>query len=255
MKRLENKVVIVTGSTSGIGIGIARLCALEGADVVVCGRREEKGLQVVNKIKEEGGKAVFHFFDITKEETIESLIKDTYEQFGHIDVLVNNAANVALKDGRVDELTVEMWDAIFSSDMRGTFYATKVALPYLMKNEKGGSIINLDSVAGVFGFGGAAYASSKGAVLSLTKHTALRYAGKGIRCNAVCPSTIITPMTTSMDQSKLDMEMMGQMAKHGDLKVQPCMPIDVARVCLFLASDDSKPITGQIMVCDYGSTL
>ena len=114
--------------------------------------------------------------------------------------------------------------------------------------EKGGSIINLDSVAGVFGFGGAAYASSKGAVLSLTKHTALRYAGKGIRCNAVCPSTIITPMTTSMDQSKLDMEMMGQMAKHGDLKVQPCMPIDVARVCLFLASDDSKPITGQIMV-------
>ena len=118
MKRLENKVVIVTGSTSGIGIGIARLCAAEGAKVVVCGRREDKGNAVVETITKEGGEAWFHRFDITKLDTIDSLLKDTAEKYGKIDVLINNAANVALKDGRVDELTVEMWDAIFESDLR-----------------------------------------------------------------------------------------------------------------------------------------
>ena len=90
MNRLQNKVIIVTGSTSGIGIGIAKLCAKEGAKVVVCGRRAEKGQIVVDQIKKEGGEAVFHFFDVTKLETIESLIKDTYEMFGHIDVLINS---------------------------------------------------------------------------------------------------------------------------------------------------------------------
>ena len=121
MNRLKDKVAIVTGSTSGIGIGIARLFAAEGAKVVVCGRREEKGQAVVDRIKAEGGEASFHFMDITSTESIEKLFADTAEKYGKIDVLVNNAANVALKDGRVDELTVEMWDAIFQSDMRGTF--------------------------------------------------------------------------------------------------------------------------------------
>ena len=122
--------------------------------------------------------------------------------------------------------------------------------------EKGtGSIINLDSVAGHFGCGGAAYVTSKAAVIGLTKHTALRFAGKGIRCNSVCPSTIVTPMTMTTDPKTLDVDMMTQMSKHADLRVQPCMPDDVAKVCLFLASDDSRPITGQVIVCDYGSTL
>ena len=125
----------------------------------------------------------------------------------------------------------------------------------IMAEKGSGSVVNVDSVAGEFGCGGAAYVASKGAVISLTKHTALRFAGKGIRCNSVCPSTIVTPMTMTTDPRTLDMEMMGQMAKHADLKVQPCMPMDVAKVILFLASDDSKPITGQIIVCDYGSTL
>ena len=134
MNRLKDKVAIVTGSTSGIGIGIARLFAAEGAKVVVCGRREEKGQAVVDRIKAEGGEASFHFMDITSTESIEKLFADTAEKYGKIDVLVNNAANVALKDGRVDELTVEMWDAIFQSDMRGTFFTTKTVLPYMQKN-------------------------------------------------------------------------------------------------------------------------
>ena len=141
MDRLKDKVAIVTGSTSGIGIGIAHLFAAEGAKVVICGRREARGQEVVDSIVKEGGEASYHFMDITDTESIEKLFADTAEKYGKIDILVNNAANVALKDGRVDELTLEMWDAIFQSDMRGTFYATQCVLPYLQKNENGGSII------------------------------------------------------------------------------------------------------------------
>ena len=143
MDRLKGKVAIVTGSTSGIGIGIARLYAAEGAKVVICGRREQKGQAVVDTIVKEGGEASYHFMDITQVESIEKLMADTVEKYGKIDILVNNAANVGLKDGRVDELTLEMWDNIFQSDVRGTFYATKCVLPYLQKNENGGSIINI----------------------------------------------------------------------------------------------------------------
>ena len=146
MKRLNEKVAIVTGSTSGIGIGIARLFASEGAKVVICGRREEKGKAVADEIIKAGGEASYHFMDIMATESIESLMADTAEKYGKIDILVNNAANVGLKDGRVDELTLEMWDAIFQSDMRGTFYATKCVLPYMQKNG-GGSIINIGSMA------------------------------------------------------------------------------------------------------------
>ena len=125
MGRLKNKVAVVTGSTSGIGIGIAKLYAAEGATVVVCGRREEKGQAVVDSILKEGGEASYHFMDITVPESIEKLFADTANKYGKIDILVNTAANVGLKDGRVDELTLEMWDNVFNSDMRGTFYSTK----------------------------------------------------------------------------------------------------------------------------------
>ena len=118
MDRLKGKVAIVTGSTSGIGVGIAKLFAAEGAKVVVCGRREAKGQAVVDAIVKDGGEAFYHFMDITDTGSIEALFKDTAEKYGKIDVLVNNAANVSLKDGRVDELTLEMWDNIFQSDIR-----------------------------------------------------------------------------------------------------------------------------------------
>ena len=159
MNRLQDKVAVVTGSTSGIGVGIARLFAAEGAKVVICGRREEKGQAVVDSIAQDGGEAWYHFMDITVTESIEKLFADTAEKYGKIDILVNNAANVGLKDGRVDELSLEMWDAVFQSDVRGTFYATKCVLPYMQKNENGGSIINIGSMASCGGdLGSTAYA-------------------------------------------------------------------------------------------------
>ena len=248
MNRLQNKVIIVTGSTSGIGIGIAKLCAKEGAKVVVCGRRAEKGQVVVDQIKKEGGEAVFHFFDITKLETIESLIKDTYEMFGHIDVLINNAANVALKDGRVDELTVEMWDAIFESDMRGTFYATKTVLPYLEKNEKGVSIINIGSMASTNGdLSSTAYACAKAGVDMLTLSTALQYGKKNIRCNCIRPGLIVTPENDAhVPQFLKDIFLDNIMVnRYG-------CPEDIGNLAVFFASDESEYVTGQIINVDGG---
>jgi NAD(P)-dependent dehydrogenase (short-subunit alcohol dehydrogenase family) len=105
------------------------------------------------------------------------------------------------------------------------------------------------------GCGGAAYVASKAAVIGITRHTALRFAGTGVRCNAICPGTIVTPMVAGMSPANMDMNIFGQMMKHNDLKVQPCMPEDVANMLLFLASDESRAITGQTLVTDFGSTL
>lgn len=124
-----------------------------------------------------------------------------------------------------------------------------------MKKANSGSIVNVASVAGVLGCGGAAYVSSKAAIIGVTKHTALRFAGTGIRCNAVCPGSIATPMVAGMSADNMDGDMFGQMAKHADLRVPICMPDDVANILLFLASDESRAITGQAIVSDFGSTL
>lgn len=248
MDRLKGKVAIVTGSTSGIGIGIARLYAAEGAKVVICGRRAERGQEVVDEILYEGGEASYHFMDVTDPESIEKLFADTYEKYGKIDILVNNAANVGLKDGRVDELTLEMWDDIFQSDMRGTFYATKCVLPYMQKNENGGSIVNIGSTASCGGdLGSTAYACAKAGVNLLTKSTALQYGKDNIRCNCVRPGLIVTPQNDAK---------VAQMVK--DIFLDNIMvnrygcPEDIGNLCLYLGSDESSYVTGQIMNVDGG---
>ncbi|MCI7595131.1 MAG: SDR family oxidoreductase [Lachnospiraceae bacterium] len=248
MNRLKNKVAIVTGSTSGIGVGIARLFAAEGAKVVICGRREEKGQAVVDSITKEGGEATYHFMDITVTESIEQLLADTQEKFGRIDVLVNNAANVGLKDGRVDELSLEMWDNIFQSDLRGTFYTTKCVLPYMQKNETGGSIINIGSMASCGGdLGSTAYACAKAGVDMLTQSTALQYGKQNIRCNCVRPGLIVTPENDAyVPQALKDIFLSNIMVnRYG-------CPEDIGHMCVYLASDESNYVTGQVFTVDGG---
>lgn len=121
--------------------------------------------------------------------------------------------------------------------------------------KEGASIVNVASVAGVNGGGGAAYVSTKAAIIGITKHTALLLADKYIRCNAICPGTIVTPMTMNMKPENLDMRMMGAMSKHADLKIKPCMAEDVASIIEFFASDSSKALTGQVVVSDFGASL
>ena len=248
MERLKNKVAIVTGSTSGIGIGIARLYATEGAKVVICGRREEKGQAVVDSIVKDGGEAFYHFMDITVSESIEKLFADTVEKYGKIDILVNNAANVGLKDGRVDELTLEMWDNIFQSDVRGTFYAIKSVLPYMQKNENGGSIINIGSMASCGGdLGSTAYACAKAGIDTLTQYTALQYGKQGIRCNCVRPGLIVTPENEAyVPQALKDIFLSNIMVdRYG-------CPEDIGHMCVYLGSDESAYVSGQIVNVDGG---
>ena len=248
MDRLKGKVAIVTGSTSGIGVGIAKLFAAEGAKVVICGRREEKGQAVVDSIVKAGGEASYHFMDITQTESIEALCADTAEKYGKIDILVNNAANVGLKDGRGDELTLEMWDAVFQSDVRGTFYATKCVLPYMTKNEQGGSIINIGSMASCSGdLGSTAYACAKAGVDMLTESTALQYGKQNVRCNCVRPGLIVTPENAAhVPQALKDVFLSNIMVnRYG-------CPEDIGHMCVYLASDESAYVTGQIVNVDGG---
>ena len=247
MDRLKNKVAIVTGSTSGIGIGIARLYAAEGAQVIVCGRRVEKGQGVVDSITAEGGKAAFHVMDITDPASIEKLVEDTAAAYGRIDILVNNAANVALKDGRVDELTIEMWDAIFQSDMRGTFYVTKCALPHMIQ-AGGGSVINIGSMASCGGdLGSTAYASAKAGVDMFTKSVALQYGKQNIRCNCVRPGLIVTPDNEAkVPQALKDIFLSNIMVnRYG-------CPEDIGHACVYFGSDESAYVSGQIITVDGG---
>ncbi|MGN0162981.1 MAG: SDR family NAD(P)-dependent oxidoreductase [Candidatus Ornithomonoglobus sp.] len=247
MERLRGKVAVVTGSTSGIGVGIAKLFAAEGAKVVVCGRRAEKGQAVVDSIVKDGGEAWYHFMDITSVESIEALFEDTAAKYGKIDVLVNNAANVALKDGRVDELTLEMWDNIFQSDLRGTFYATKCALPY-MKENNGGSVINIGSMASCSGdLGSTAYACAKAGIDMLTQYTALQFGKDNIRCNCVRPGLIVTPENEArVPQALKDIFLNNIMVnRYGK-------PEDIANMCVYLASDESEYFTGQVVTVDGG---
>lgn len=254
MGRLQDKVVIITGGNSGVGAATALLFAKEGAKVVISARRQPQLEEVAAKVREAGGEVLPVVCDISKPEDADHLITKTVETYGRVDVLINSAG--VLEEGLkpIDKVVDADMDRVIDINTKGTMYCIRAASKK-MAEAGGGSIVNVASVAGVMGCGGAAYVASKAAVIGITKHTALRFAGTGIRCNAVCPGTIVTPMVASMNPANMDADMFGQMGKHSDLKIQPCMPEDVANILLFLATDESRAITGQAIVSDFGSSL
>lgn len=252
MNRLKDKVVIVTGGNSGVGAAAAKLLAAEGAKVVITARRAAALEAVAKEIEAAGGTVLAVPTDISKPGDAENLVEKTMEKFGKIDVLVNNAG--ILEEGLkpIDRYTDEDLDRILETNTKGTMRCMRVVS---QKMQPGASIVNVASVAGALGCGGAAYVASKSAVIGVTRHTALRFQATGIRCNAICPGTIVTPMVADMQADKLDPDMFGAMATHSNLKTQPCMPEDVANIILFFASDESRAITGQVLVTDFGSML
>ena len=254
MGRLDGKVAIITGGNSGVGAATAELFAKEGAKVVITARRVPQLEEVAERIRAAGGEVLPVPCDVSKVEEVEAMVAKTVETFGKVDVLVNNAGVLEAGLKPIDVFEEEDLERVFAINTKGCLYCTRAAVREMMK-QNAGSIINLDSVAGAFGTGGASYVTSKAAVIGITKHTAMRFTGTGIRCNSVNPSTIITPMTMTTDPASLNPDMMGQMKKHMNLAVQPCMPLDVANVLLFLASDESRAITGQVLVTDFGATL
>ncbi len=254
MAKLDGKVIIVTGGNSGVGAAAAVLLASEGAKVVISARREAQLNEVAEKIKAAGGEALPVICDISKPEDAKRLVNTAVETYGKLDVIVNNAG--VLEEGLkpIDRVRDEDMEKVITINEKGTMYCMREAAK-VMDKAGNGSIVNVASVAGVLGCGGAAYVASKAAIIGVTKHTALRFAGKGIRCNAICPGTIVTPMTMNSNPAEMDADMMGQMYKHSDLKIRPCMADDVAKIILFFASDDSAAITGQVIVSDFGASL
>jgi len=253
MKRLEGKTALITGGNSGVGEATAALFAREGANVVITARREKQLEETAARIRAEGGRVLALRGDVSRPEDSVMLVSKAVETFGGLDILVNNAGVRDRCLMPVDKVADSEIDRVLDTNTKGTVYCIRAALKEMLKNRKG-SIVNVASSAAINGGGGSAYVTSKAAVLGITRHTAMRCAKSGVRCNALCPSTIKTPMA-STEGEVMDQEMMGAIEAHSDLTLPVCSAEDVANSILFLAGDEAAPITGQCIVLDYGSNL
>lgn len=255
--RFEGKSVVVTGASSGMGRQIAYDFAKEGATVVAVARRAERLEELAGQVESDGlpGKVLPYVGDVCSREVNEGMIDFAVEKCGKLDVLVNNAG---IMDGfeAIGDISDERWDQVFAVNVKGPMFAMRKAVQVMLGQKTRGNIVNVASIGGTNGArAGAAYTASKHALVGMTENTGYMYAHEGIRCNAICPGTIVTPMVAGTTAADMDADMMGAMATHSNLRTQPCMPEDVANIALFLASDESRALTGQIMVSDFGAML
>ncbi len=257
MGRLEGKVCIVTGGNSGIGMKTAEVFGGEGAKLVLTDVSDSNKEKVLRQIKKLGGEAIFVRGDITNPQDNEELMRKTVESFGKIDVLVNCAGVLERGFKPIEEFTDKDYDFVSNINIKGTMSITREACKYMVKQGHG-NIVSVASISAELGVAGAVYCASKGAIISMTRHIGLRFAGKGIRANCICPGTVWTPMTRVQmkdERSPAAEEFYNTVEKHSDLSVGICKDVDVANILLFLASDESRVITGQAIDCDCGCYL
>jgi NAD(P)-dependent dehydrogenase (short-subunit alcohol dehydrogenase family) len=253
MNRLSGKIALITGANSGIGAATAELFASEGATVVLVARRRDKLTAVEAAIAAAGVGALALPADVTHPDDCARVCAETVERFGRIDVLVNNAGIVDQHTPTI-RATDELWDTVVAVNLTGTFTLCREALKH-MTAAGAGSIVNVSSIAGVYGNGGAAYSASKYGVVGLTRNIALQYAGSAIRCNAVCPGPTPTALNTPDKLARFDDEFMAICARHTDLSVGPSDVLDQAMAILFFAGDEARSVTGQVLVVDRGMCL
>jgi len=247
---LEGKVALITGGANGLGLSFAEAMAVAGADVA-CADIDTKGLDAaVKKIEKIGAKAKAIVCDVTKEADVKEMIKETVDAFGRLDILFNNAG-IAEEDPKLlHEYTTEEWDRILAVDLQGVFYCAREALK-IMVSQKSGKIINIASVWGLVGSSGLfpvpAYNAAKGAVVNLTRELGLEYASMGINVNAICPGFYRTALGGGSDDPEFVKGVqgfvpMGKMAEPEDLK----------GTAIYLASEASDYMCGQVVVTDGG---
>jgi meso-butanediol dehydrogenase / (S,S)-butanediol dehydrogenase / diacetyl reductase len=256
MGRLSNKVAIITGGTSGIGKATALLFAEEGAEVVFTGRRAALGEQVLNEIRQRGGRGLFLQADHCDSGACSAVIERTLAEFGRVDILFNNAGIVT--GGTAETTTDEIWNETLAVNVTAVWKMSKLVIP-VMKRQGGGVIVNNGSdwsvVAGVDAF---PYVVSKGAIGLMTKSMALDFARDNIRVNAVCPGDTLVDRwlekgyfessdPVSLEQAIKDSSDYIPMGRFGK-------PEEIARAVLFLASDDSSFMTGHLLLVDGGNT-
>jgi 3-hydroxybutyrate dehydrogenase len=257
---LKGKVSLVTGSTSGIGLGIARALAASGSGVVLNGFGKEEEIQAVQDAiaADFGVPVAYSAADMSKPESIAEMIRMTFDKFGRLDVLVNNAGIQFVAP--LQEFPAAKWDAIIAINLSSAFHTTRLALPSMIAN-KWGRIINIASAHGIVGSAfKSAYVAAKHGMLGLTKVTALEVAEMGITCNAICPGYVYTPL--------VEMQIEGQAKAHGIPREQVIREVLLAQqpnkrfatteelgsIAVFLASDAASSITGTAIPVDGGWT-
>ncbi len=246
MGRLDGKVALISGGSKGQGAAEAKLFAQEGAKVVLADILDDEGKKIEAEINETGGEAMYLHLDVTSEADWAAAVRAAVDSYGKLDILVNNAG-ILLRKG-VEETSAEEWDRIQDVNSKGVFLGVKAAIP-AMREAGGGSIVNISSIAGLRGSTSTAYGASKGLVRLLTKSTAVQYGPEGIRCNSVHPGIIETDMTEEM----LDSAGREQWLTRTPLRII-ANAHDVALGVLYLASDESRYVTGSELVIDGGIT-
>lgn len=241
---MKEKIAIVTGAARGIGAAEARLFAQEGAKVVATDIRFELLQETVNQINNNGGEAIALKLDVSSEADWIEVIQKTIDTYGQLDVLMNNAGMGYYKT--IEDTTVEEWSHTMNVNALGTFLGMKHALPHM--KQTGGSIVNTSSVTGISGIGFAAYNASKGAVRSLTKNVAIEYAKYNIRINSIHPGVIETDFAAPVLADEASRQAFAAMTPLPSMG----QPSDVAHVALFLASDESRFVTGAEYLVDGG---
>ena len=254
MDRMKEKVAIVTGAAMGIGRAVCTLLAREGAIVALTDLLEEAGRKTTREIQNAGGRAEFWKLNVAQEAEVQRVFAEIKAKFGRIDVLVNNAG-ISGANKPTHEVTEAEWDALMAVNVKGVFFCTKHVIPY-MKAAGGGSIINLSSIYGLVGAGDVPpYHASKGAVRLMTKNDALIYAPDSIRVNSIHPGFIWTPMVENFAAGmpvSMETARQGMAAKHPLGHIGE--PDDIGWGAVYLASDESKFVTGSELVIDGGYT-
>jgi NAD(P)-dependent dehydrogenase (short-subunit alcohol dehydrogenase family) len=248
--RLKDKVALITGSAGGMGQAAAELFAREGASVIVTDIAADAGEQTAREIRDAGGKAFFTRADVANEDDVRRLVAESIGAFGHIDILYNNAGIMPNDDGGVTDLSEATWDRIMDVNLKSAFLCTKHVVPHMIRQGRGGSIINVASFVAFMGctVPQDAYTASKGGMLSLTKSFAVQYGPHGIRCNAICPGPIETPLLsvlwTNEEARNLRLSRI-PLGRFGAIN-------DIIYMALYLASDESSWTTGAWLIIDGG---
>lgn len=253
--RLDGKIAIVTGAASGIGKATAKLFAQEGAKLVLVDLNETGGKTAAEEIRSIGGVAAFVQADLTKANDVERAVARAIEVYGGVNVLHNNAG--LFRFGTVVEATEEQWDQIVAINLKSVFLMSKYVLPHMIAARKG-VIINTASIGGMVGVeNGSAYAAAKGGVIQLTRSMALDYGPVGIRVNCICPGSTDTPMLQGIWKEEHPAgvpDNIRQQYADGRPLRRIATPDDIANAALYLASDESRFVTGSSLVVDGGVT-